>query len=423
MGYVSKIKVPSGTSYDIKDSNALPKSGGTMTGTLTLAADPTENYQAATKHYVDTQISNIPEPMIFKGTLGAAADNPTITSLPTAATTNKGYTYKVITAGTYASQAAKVGDVFVSDGSSWVLIPAGDDVEDTWRNIKVNGTEKLGTGISSGGVDFVNGSNTTVSFNSTGNKITVNSNGAGSSNSTSKLYLVGATAQGDNQITYSNSDIFMTNGVLTVPEIRRTYTDSNDNFFDTDILLNPQTKNLTLLTTKMGDTTKSGMITIEDTQVEIKSLNVGDPETEANLKVKSDGSIEINCLDTTYDIKYDGIYKGNTRINEPTIATSTATNQLTLASNSKYSLTIGDRSFVFTTPTDSDTLNTAGSTDTSSKIYLVGATSQAANPQTYSDDEVYVTSGVLTTKSVQVGGGSATLQYNSTTQSIDFIFA
>lgn len=69
-----------------------------------------------------------------------------------------------------------------------------------------------------------------------------------------------------------------------------------------------------------------------------------------------------------------------------------------------------------------DTKNTAGSTDTSSKIFLVGATSQAANPQTYSDNEVYATSGVLTTKSVQVGGGSATLQYNSTTQAIDFVF-
>ena len=69
-----------------------------------------------------------------------------------------------------------------------------------------------------------------------------------------------------------------------------------------------------------------------------------------------------------------------------------------------------------------NTLNTAGSTDTSSKIFLVGATSQAANPQTYSDNEVYVTSGVLTTKSVQVGGTAATIQYNSTNKCIDFVF-
>lgn len=71
----------------------------------------------------------------------------------------------------------------------------------------------------------------------------------------------------------------------------------------------------------------------------------------------------------------------------------------------------------------SDTKNTAGSTDTSSKIFLIGATSQAANPQTYSDNEVYTTSGVLTTKSIQVGGTAATMQYNSTDKSIEFIFA
>lgn len=72
---------------------------------------------------------------------------------------------------------------------------------------------------------------------------------------------------------------------------------------------------------------------------------------------------------------------------------------------------------------DATARTSAGATDTSNKIFLVGATAQSTNPQTYSDDELYVTSGVLTTKSVQVGGGSATLQYNTTTQAIDFIFA
>ena len=46
--------------------------------------------------------------------------------------------------------------------------------------------------------------------------------------------------------------------------------------------------------------------------------------------------------------------------------------------------------------TPTNTKNTAGSTDTSSKIYLIGATSQAANPQTYSHDTAYVgTDGCL----------------------------
>lgn len=50
-----------------------------------------------------------------------------------------------------------------------------------------------------------------------------------------------------------------------------------------------------------------------------------------------------------------------------------------------------------------DTKNTTGSTNTSSKIFLVGATSQAANPQTYSHDTAYVgANGHLYSNSKQV---------------------
>ena len=74
------------------------------------------------------------------------------------------------------------------------------------------------------------------------------------------------------------------------------------------------------------------------------------------------------------------------------------------------------------TITTQDTKNTAGSTDSSSKLFLVGATSQADNPQTYSDDEVYTTGGVLTTKSVQVGGGKVRMEYDTTTDTLKFNF-
>lgn len=55
------------------------------------------------------------------------------------------------------------------------------------------------------------------------------------------------------------------------------------------------------------------------------------------------------------------------------------------------------------TSTSTDTKNTAGSTDSSSKLFLIGATSQAANPQTYSHNTVYVeTNGHLYSNSKQV---------------------
>ncbi len=73
--------------------------------------------------------------MIFKGTLGTGGS---ATSLPDAAAGNTGWTYKVITDGTYAGQAAKVGDVFISNGSAWILVPSGDEPTGTVTNVATN---------------------------------------------------------------------------------------------------------------------------------------------------------------------------------------------------------------------------------------------------------------------------------------------
>ena len=136
-----------------------------LTQRLSEKAEKNNTY---TKSEVDTLIDNLPEPMIFKGTLGVGG---TIQSLPTASASNEGFTYKVITDGTYAGQTAKVGDVFTSNGSAWVLIPSGDEDNDTWRAIKVNGVEKLGNGISSGAVDFEDTANVKFEFDANGNKV------------------------------------------------------------------------------------------------------------------------------------------------------------------------------------------------------------------------------------------------------------
>lgn len=133
-----------------------------------LSLDKADKSDTYTKSEVNTLIDNLPEPMIFKGTLGVGG---TIQTLPTASTSNEGWTYKVITDGTYSGQTAKSGDVFVSNGSAWVLIPSGDEDNDTWRAIKVNGTEKLGNAISSGFVDFVDTSDIKVTFDTNGNKV------------------------------------------------------------------------------------------------------------------------------------------------------------------------------------------------------------------------------------------------------------
>lgn len=245
MPYIKQITLPSGSTYDIRDAEAehykgtlgsggdigtLPTAStdnkgdlysvitaGTYAGKTAVVDDlfmsdgtawiliqthdttyqttdtVTEDSTAlVTSGGVWDAINNLPEPMIFKGTLGTGG---TITILPTASELNEGFTYKVITAGTYASQEAKVGDVFVSNGTEWILIPAGDTDSDTWRNIKINGVEQLGNGISTGAVDFINGTNTTVVFNSTGNTIAIN---ATDTNTHRPIKVNGSDYLGDN---------------------------------------------------------------------------------------------------------------------------------------------------------------------------------------------------------------------------------
>lgn len=63
----------------------------------------------------------------------------------------------------------------------------------------------------------------------------------------------------------------------------------------------------------------------------------------------------------------------------------------------------------------------ANSTNSTSKLFLVGATTQAAEPNTYSNSNVYATNGALNAKSFSVDA-SANIIYNSSTKSIDFTF-
>lgn len=111
--------------------------GKALSADVTLTA---ADVGAATAQDISDAIDALPEPMVFKGSLGTGG---TITTLPTAASTNTGYTYKVITAGTYASQTAKVGDTFISTGSKWELIPSGDEPNGTVTSVTISATSPI----------------------------------------------------------------------------------------------------------------------------------------------------------------------------------------------------------------------------------------------------------------------------------------
>lgn len=144
----------------------------------------------ATKDYVDSAIDALPEPMVYRGTLGTGG---TITTLPTDGSADVGDTYKVITDGTYASQAAKVGDLFIcltktSNANTWSYVPSGDEPSGTVTSVGVardgsNNPKGLKTDQTNSGpitasgtlsLDFVSGFDTNSSVASATRSSTAN---------------------------------------------------------------------------------------------------------------------------------------------------------------------------------------------------------------------------------------------------------
>lgn len=101
----------------------------------------------------------------------------------------------------------------------------------------------------------------------------------------------------------------------------------------------------------------------------------------------------------------------NVKVGSTTVSADSKTDTLELVAGTNVTLT-PDATNDKVTITTNDTKNTAGSTDTSSKIFLVGATSQAANPQTYSHDTAYVgTDGCLYSNNTKVSVNGHTHNY------------
>ena len=78
----------------------------------------------AIKKYVAGGIA-ASDAMVFRGTIGAADKNPTVTKLPE--NPGVGDTYKVVSDGTYGTLVARVGDIIIYAEGGWVLVPSGDD--------------------------------------------------------------------------------------------------------------------------------------------------------------------------------------------------------------------------------------------------------------------------------------------------------
>lgn len=131
-----------------------------MTKTTTVDANSTDAQAPSAKAVntaINAAVAALPTPVQFKGTVGTGG---TVTTLPTAAASNNGFAYKVITAGTYGGVAAKVGDMLISNGTEWILIPSGDEPEGTVTSVGMT----VPTGLTVSGSPITSSGTLAVTF-------------------------------------------------------------------------------------------------------------------------------------------------------------------------------------------------------------------------------------------------------------------
>ena len=296
-------------------------------------------------------------------------------------------------------------------------------------------------------------------------------NTAGSINSTSLLYLIGAMSQEDNPQTYSNSNLFFDNGLFSRGEYQNYTTDIHQTGDQIGLYIIDQSSGNEngVLIDSNGVSIYSG-----SDHVAISGLAAPVNNTDAANKKYVDDSISAISIPTkTSDLTNDSGFitsytdeklKWTTSTStgtfyplQSTISATTSTasttngvsfyqyyntaggyRRLTLGTSTNYTTyggaygkirlygtgttyygdinpgTIGANSLTanrtWTLPdatgtialtTDIiDTKNTAGSTNSTSKLYLIGATSQAANPQTYSNGNLYFKNGLNSETSI-----------------------
>lgn len=210
----------------LKLSDSTSSTSGVSSG---VAATPSAVKSAldAAKSYSDGILASN-DAMIFKGTLGTGG---TITTLPTTGLYNTGWTYRIITQGTYAGIVCEPGDLIIcivdraagvaGANADWTVaqtnvdgaVTAADNLTanqlilgngtknvktlaagtngkvltmvsgspawatnvDTWRAIKVDGTQRLASSTNTA-LDFIASTGISLSWNGTSNGVTIATN-------------------------------------------------------------------------------------------------------------------------------------------------------------------------------------------------------------------------------------------------------
>ena len=281
---------------DIKAGNNITLTA--TAGILTIASSYTN-----TTYTLSGQLSG----NTFVTTLTPSSGTPTTATVPamTAATSSAAGKAGLVPAPAKGQQA-----YFLRGDGTWV-VPTN-----TWRNIKVNGTQIAGTGTGTYSVDYLSGDGISVT------------------------------------------------GVAGT------------------------------------STTKNNTITITNTGV--RSVTIGTGDNANKVAVNTGGTTTYLTIPyATYSTHLIGGAQGSI----PYQSAADTTTFLAAPTTNGYVLKYNTTDKKPYWAADSDTKNTAGSTNSTSKLFLIGATSQAANPQTYSNSAVFATNGTLTATNFVSGAG------------------
>ena len=276
----------------------------------------------------DFVVSKIGKPMRFLGSVGNAADNPTITwtNLPTAAESNAGDTYKVISAST-TGIVADVGDTIISNGTEWIVIPSGDEPAGTVTSVAVSN----GGGLTVSGSPITTSGTITISHSDTSSQANIDS-AAGK-------YVSGMTFDTYGHVT----GVTTLTGTMTDQNVSQKLVSTNEAYpvlfagnktlstsgvvtttgADNDLTYNPSTNNLTVSKINGVTVGSSPKFTDENT---VTTVSYTKSNGAGTFKQTKDGT--TTNIFTTSDVSV-GSASGWSKGTLPTLTVSTVNNLLT----------------------------------------------------------------------------------------------
>lgn len=433
MADISVIRVGS-SDYTLKDADArtdinelysikAPKNSPVFTGTPTTPTpDTNENStQIANTAWVKARISDAlsgADAMVYKGTIGASGATITTKTLPND-TAKTGWTYKAVAAGAYTvgtgtgtgttTVNAEIGDMFIAltSGSSttyatWTVVQNNIDgavtgpASSTDAHIAVfNGT--TGKVIKDSGYTIATSVPSGAVFTDTKNT-------AGSTNSSSKLYLIGATSQAANPQTYSNSHLYVEGTLFTFTA------DVNigEDLTVTDHLSVGESASFADAVEIDGGLTAHQPAEFTDDV----TLTGGDLDVTGNISVTSGnitvGGTAVSLVGHTHNYAGSSSAGGAaTSANKLNTNAGSATNPVYFSGGVPVACTYSLNKTVPSDAVFTDTKNTAGTDPTrTGTFYLIGAGSQESEYGTTRtwDGRAFISGGTLYIEDLNVDG-------------------